>query len=71
MSGKLPKQFKAAEKASTRDGWTWEKTSRHVTVRDADGEFVVCISTTMYDGPTTRKINGKLRRAGCPGVPQQ
>jgi len=65
---KLPKQFKQAEKLSVKRGWKWEKRTNHIEVRDARGEFVVSISTTMYDGVLTRKIQGKLRRANCPGV---
>lgn len=64
----LPKQFKKPMRLSVREGWTWEKRSRHVEVRDADGEFVVSISTTMYDGALTRKLQGRLRKAGCPGL---
>lgn len=67
---KLPKQFKKAHKASVKQGWTWDHRggSKHVTVRDSSGEFVVCISLTLYDGTITRRIQGKLRKAGCPAV---
>ncbi len=65
---KLPNQFKRAHKLSTKQGWTWEKRTNHVEVRDYQGEFVVSISTTMYDGPLTKKILATLRKAGCPGT---
>ena len=65
---KLPKQFTKAYKASTKQGWTWTKRTRHIEVRDARGDFVCSISTTMYDGTLTRKYLGKLRRAGGPAV---
>jgi len=64
----LPKQFKKAQKQSELEGWRWVKKTNHVLVYDANGDFVVAVSTTMYDGTTTRKILGKLRNAGCPGV---
>jgi len=63
----LPKYLKQAYKQSTKVGWTWEH-GKHVTVRDPSGEFVVCISTTAYDGNLTKKILSKLRRANCPGA---
>lgn len=65
---KLPKQFKKAYKTSEKAGWLWVKRTNHIEVRQPDGTFVTCISTTMYDGPLTRKVTGQLRRAGCPGV---
>ncbi len=65
---KLPNYLKKAHKASVRAGWRWEERTNHVTVRNSDGQFVVCVSTTAYEGTLTRKIQGKLRKAGCPGV---
>jgi hypothetical protein len=64
----LPNQFKRAQKLSTKRGWTWTKRTNHVEVRDADNEFVISISTTMYDGPLTKKVLSKLRKANCPGA---
>lgn len=68
MCAGLPKQFKAAEKASIKQGWTWTKRARHIEVRDADGEFVVMISATMYDGTLSKRILATLRKAKCPGT---
>lgn len=65
---KLPKQFKKAYKASSKIGWTWTKRTNHVEVRDAKGDFVVMISTTMYEGTLSRKILSVLRKAGCPSA---
>lgn len=65
---KLPKQFKKAHKASVKQGWVWVKKTNHIEVRLPDGTFVTSISTTMYDGPLTRKVNGQLRKYNCPGL---
>ena len=65
---KLPNQFKKAHKLSSKQGWKWEKRTNHIEVRTPDGTFVVSISTTMYDGPLTKRVMSQLRRAGCPGV---
>lgn len=65
---KLPKQFKKVYKLSSKAGWTWTKKTNHIEVRNARGEFVTTISTTMYDGLLTRKVMSQLRNAGCPGA---
>ena len=65
---KLPKQFKKAHKESAKHGWTWVKKTKHIEVRDAQGRLVTNISTTMYDGPLTKKVLSQLRRGKCPGV---
>lgn len=65
---RLPKQFKGAYKASSKRGWQWTKRTNHIEVRDANGTLVTTISTTMYDGPLTKKVQSQLRRAGCPAV---
>jgi len=64
----LPKYLKRAHKESLKAGWRWEHRTNHVTVRKPCGEFVVCVSTTAYDGTVTRKVQSKLRKAGCPAV---
>lgn len=67
--GRTPKVIQDAERASTKQGWTWKRTTRqHVVVYDAQGTYVVTIGGTFFDGPLTNKILGKLRKAGCPGV---
>jgi hypothetical protein len=68
---KLPNWLKKPRKRSEQDGWEWRFNpgSKHVSVFDANGEFVVCLSLTAYDGSVTRKVRGKLKRAGCPGLP--
>ena len=64
-----PKAIKRAYKASLREGWTWDlKGNGHWSVFDPDGNFVVSMSATFYDGPLTNKYLGKLRKAGCPGT---
>jgi hypothetical protein len=65
---KLPNYLTKAHKQSRKLGWTWEMRTRHIEVRDANGDFVVSVSTTAYDGSLTRKVKGTLRKAGCPGV---
>lgn len=66
---KLPKYLKRAHAESTKQGWTWVyKGSHHVTIRDEKGDFVIAMSLTSYDGTLTRKITGKLKKAGCPGL---
>lgn len=67
--GRLPKVIQDAEKASTKQGWTWQRTAKgHTQVYDAQGTYVITIGGTFYDGPLTTKILGRLRKAGCPGV---
>ena len=66
---KIPGYLKQAHKQSVKQGWTWDyRGSKHVTVRDASGEFVVAISLTAYDGTLTKKTKATLRKAGCPAV---
>lgn len=59
-----------ARKASTKEGWDWTlKRSGHWTIRNPQGEFILAISGTFYDGPLLTKALAILRKAGCPGVP--
>lgn len=67
-TNKLPSMFRKAHKASVKQGWTWTENTRHITVRDPKGDFVVSISCTMYEGSLAKKLTSQLRKAGCPGV---
>jgi ribulose-5-phosphate 4-epimerase/fuculose-1-phosphate aldolase len=68
-SSNWPKAIIKAKRESEKHGWTWKRlTNGHYSVFTPDGEFVVSVSGTFYDGPLTRKYLGKLRKAGCPGV---
>lgn len=69
QSGNWPKVLQNVRKASEREGWTWDlKGSGHWTVRNPDGEFVVAMGGTMYDGTLVKRLLSKLRKAGCPGA---
>jgi hypothetical protein len=69
QSGNWPKAIVKAKKASEKAGWTWTYGgSGHWTVRNPEGEWVLTLSSTFYDGPLTRKFLSKLRKAGCPGA---
>lgn len=64
-----PKAITKARRASEKAGWTWTLNgSGHWTVRNPQGERVVTVSSTFYDGPLTRKFLSTLRKAGCPGA---
>ena len=39
-----------------------------MSVFNPQGEFVVMVSSTFYDGMLTRKFLSRLRKAGCPGA---
>jgi hypothetical protein len=66
---KLPGYLKKAHKESVKRGWTWDyRGSHHMTVRDADGNFVASLSLTAYDGTLTKVVKSKLRKAGCPAL---
>ena len=64
----LPNYLRKTYKVSRKAGWTWEKGTRHVMVRNPKGEVVTTISTTAYDGTLRKKVESQLRRAECPGL---
>ena len=65
----LPDSLRKAKRASEKAGWTWVlKGSNHVTVRDAEGDFVDCIGLSMYEGAIVKKHLSKLKKRGCPGI---
>lgn len=68
-AGNWPKALLKAKRESEKHGWTWTYGgSGHWTVRNPQGEWVLTLSSTFYDGPLTKKFLGKLRKAGCPGT---
>jgi hypothetical protein len=68
-SGNFPKALAHVRKVSTKEGWTWKQTgNNHMSVFNPQGEFVVMVSSTFYDGMLTRKFLSRLRKAGCPGA---
>jgi hypothetical protein len=66
----LPKYLKKAEKESTKKGWEWKYNSGsgHITIFDGNGDYVIWVSLTAYDGSVTKQNLSKLRRAKCPGL---
>lgn len=68
-AGNFPKALAHVRKVSIKEGWTWKQTgTNHIAVFTPDGEFVVMLSSTFYDGPLTKKFLSRLRKAGCPGA---
>lgn len=66
---RLPDYLRKAEKESTKAGWLWEvRGSKHLMIFDADGEAVLTVSLTAYDGVLRKQVVSKLRRAKCPGM---
>lgn len=66
---KLPDYLRKAEKVSTKQGWIWEvRNSKHLMVFDNEGNSVLTLSLTAYDGTLRKQATSRLRRAGCPGL---
>lgn len=69
MAIKLPDYLRKIEKASTKEGWTWDyRGSKHVMVFTPEGVAVTNVSLTQYDGVLRKKTLSQLRKHGCPGV---
>lgn len=69
MALNLPTYLRKIEKVSRKAGWEWDyRGSKHVMVKNPQGEAVTTISLTAYDGTLRKKTLSQLRRAGCPGV---